>query len=451
MIGGAVAGFLGLRGLRSLRHRNYRLFFVGQLVSVTGTRMQVIAQSWLVLELTGDPFLLGVVVAAQFGPILLLGLFGGLIADGLPKRRTLIVTQGLEMVLALVLFGLTITGEVTVWHVIVLAAALGLVNAIDTPTRQSFAIEMVGKNDVANAVALNVSTFNTARVLGPAIAGLVIASIGIPAVFLINGLSYLAVITALLIMRTDALQSSPSIARPAGIREVLENLVEGLGYVWHAPLLLLVVVLLGVVSIFGINFVVLGPPLARDILHADVSGYGLLMSAFGAGALVSAVGIAMFGSRPATMAVAAMSLGVCLIALSSSSWLPLSLVLMALAGFGVVGTGATGNMTLQLGAPDHLRGRVISVYVVVFDGTAPIGGLITGAIASSAGVATALWIGGGVCAIAGVVAAVCLSLIGRSPATSTGPRGQAVVPSQRATVSSNMARDPADRPGQPFP
>ena len=451
MIGAAVAGFFGLRGLRSLRHRNYRLFFVGQLVSVTGTRMQVIAQSWLVLELTGDPFLLGVVVAAQFGPILLVGLFGGLIADGLPKRRTLVVTQALEMALALVLFGLTISGAVTVWHVIVLAAALGLVNAVDTPTRQAFAIEMVGRNDVANAVALNVSTFNTARVLGPAIAGLVIASVGIPAVFLINGFTYLAVITALLIMNTDALQSSPSIARPANIREVLENLVEGLRYVWHAPLLLLVVVLLGVVSIFGINFVVLGPPLARDILHADVSGYGLLMSAFGAGALVSAVGIAMLGSRPGTMAVAATSLGVSLIALANSSFLPFSLVLMALAGFGVVGTGATGNMTLQLGAPDQLRGRVISVYVVVFDGTAPIGGLIIGAIASSAGVATALWIGGGVCTIAGLVAALFLGRIGRRPATSIGPRGRVDITGQQAAVSSDASRDPADRPGQPFP
>lgn len=383
--------------------------------------MQVIAQGWLVLVLTDDPFVLGVVVAAQFVPLLLLGLFGGLIADRLPRRPTLIVTQALEMGLAMILFGLTASGTVTIWQIILLAAALGLVNAIDTPTRQSFGIEMVGRDDIANAVALNVSTFNIARVVGPAIAGLVIALTSIPVAFLINGLSYIAVIVALLMMRSDALLSPLPAPRQRGIHQIADNLTEGLEYVRRTPLVLMAVVILGFVSIFGINFMVLGPPLARDILHSDASGYGLLMSAFGIGALGSALAIAIYGPRTGMIAVAPVLLGLSLIGLSLSRSESLSLALMAVAGLGVVGTGATGNTTLQVAVPDRLRGRVMSVYLVVFDGTAPIGGLIMGAIASSAGVAVALWIGGGLSAIAGLVAAIWLGRIRRITTTIERP------------------------------
>ncbi len=407
-IGRVSATLVSLRGLRSLRHRNYRLFFFGQLVSVAGSRMQVIAQSWLVLILTGDPFLLGVVGAAQHGPLLLGGLFGGLIADALPKHRTIVVAQVLEMLLALALFALTASGVIEVWHILVLAVALGVVTAVEVPTRQAFAIEMVGREDVANAVALNVSTFNTARVIGPAIAGFVIAVSDVSVVFLINSLSYLVVVIALLVMRTEALLGPNPIPHQNGIRTALGDLVDGLNYVRHAPLVRLTLVTLGVVSIFGINLQVLGPFLARDVLQADASGYGLLMSAFGAGALAAAVGITVLGTRPVMIPIGAMLLGASLVVLAGSRFLPLSLGLLVLGGIGAIGMGATGNVTLQLQAPDRLRGRVMSVYVVVFDGTAPIGGLMMGAIASQAGVPVALAIGGGVSAGMGLLAAIWL-------------------------------------------
>ena len=218
-------------GGRAFRHRNYRLFFSGQLVSLVGTWMQTVAQAWLVLQLTGDPFLLGLVAAMQFLPVMVLGLFGGLIADALPKRRTLIVTQVVQMMLAFVLFGLTATGAVEVWQIIMLALLLGVTNAVDMPTRQSFVVEMVGRSDVANAVALNSAVFNTARIVGPAIAGLTIGAFDISIAFLINGLSFLAVIVAYAMMRDDELASPPVISRPHTVREVGRTLAEGIRYV----------------------------------------------------------------------------------------------------------------------------------------------------------------------------------------------------------------------------
>ena len=225
------AGLMGYQGWRALRHRNYRLFFGGQLTSLIGTWMMTVAQSWLVLQLTGNPFDLGVVAAVQFLPVLVLGLFGGVIADSLPKRRTLVLTQGFSSVLSFVMFLLVVTHTVQVWHVLVIAFLLGCRNAVDMPTRQAFAVEMVGREDISNAVALNSAMFNGARVIGPAVAGLTIGAFGVGPAFLLDAISYLAVIVALLAMREPDLHTRPGIARPQSIEAVVENLREGLSYV----------------------------------------------------------------------------------------------------------------------------------------------------------------------------------------------------------------------------
>ena len=401
-------------GARAFRHRNYRLFFSGQLVSLIGTWMQTVAQAWLVLQLTGDPFLLGLVAAMQFLPVMVLGLFGGLIADALPKRRTLIVTQVVQMVLAFVLFGLTATGAVEVWQIMVLALLLGITNAVDMPTRQSFVVEMVGRGDVANAVALNSAVFNTARIVGPAIAGLTIGAFDISIAFLFNGLSFLAVIFAYGLMREEELVSPPVLSRPHTVREVGRTLTEGIRYVRRTDLVLLATVIVGLVSLFGMNFGVIIPALARDVLHTDATGYGFLMAASGIGSLVAALSIAFSGrSTPAFIAGGALLLGVAEIAAAMIHVYPLALVAMALVGFGAIGMAATANTMIQLAVPNELRGRVMSVYTTVFVGSSPLGGLLMGWIASRFGVEVSLAVGGVACVVLGLIAFLWL---GRIPA-----------------------------------
>ena len=404
-----MGSFVDFHGWRAFRHRNYRLFFGGQAISLVGTWMQQVAQGWLVLQLTGDPLILGLTAAAQFTPVLFLGLFGGLIADQLPKRQILIVTQIVAMVLALALFVLTATGLVQVWHVLVLALLLGATNAIDMPTRQSFAVEMVGRDDVANAVGLNSALFNASRILGPAMAGLTIGAFDISIAFLLNGLSYLAVILAYLVMRDEDLRPAPRIDRPSSVRDVVDTLAEGLRYVRHTPVVLLAVVVVGTVATFGMNFSVLTPPLAQDVLHSDASGFGFLMAASGIGSLAAALGIAFAGrARTAFIAWGAIVLGVAELILSVSRSFPLSLVAMALIGFGGIGMAATANTAIQLTVPDRLRGRVMSVYTTVFAGSTPIGGLLLGGLASASGVPIALLAGGAVSALVGIAAIVWL-------------------------------------------
>jgi MFS family permease len=397
---------------RAFRHRNYRLWFVGQSISGIGTWMQMVAQSWLVLALTGDPFMIGVVAAAQYSPVLAFGLFGGLVADGLPKRRVLLATQSVFGACALLLWLLSATGAVQVWHVALVAFGFGLTNAIDMPVRNSFSVEMVGREDVSNAVALNSALFNAARIVGPAVAGLTIGAFGVSIAFLVNGLSYLAVIMALLLMRPTELQSPPTIPRPASVGAVLGSLAEGLGYVRRTPIVLLAVVLVGTVSTFGMNFTVLMPALARDVLGTDASGYGFLMSASGLGALAAALWIASARrSRQMLIGLGALLLGLMEIVLGFSRLYPLSLLAMLLVGFGSVSMTATANATVQLHVPDQLRGRVMSVYMTIFVGSTPIGSLIVGAIASRLGTDVAVSFGGAMSAVAAGYAIVRLRRI----------------------------------------
>ena len=385
----------GFQGAPAFRHRNDRLFFGGQAISLVGTWMQQVAQGWLVLQLTHDPFWLGLVAAAQFGPVIVFGLFGGVIADQLPKRQTLLVTQVVAMVLALILFGLTATGLVEVWHVMVLAALLGVANAVDMPVRQAFAVEMVGRDDVTNAVGFNAALFNASRIVGPAVAGLLIGAFDISAAFLINGLSYVGVIVAYMLMRDSELRATDPIARPTGIHDVWDNLAEGARYVRDTPLVLLSCVVVGLAATFGMNFQVLVPPLADNVLEVGASGFGFLMAASGIGSTAAALGVAFSKrTRARWIAIGAMALGIGGIGLAWSPSFPVALLAMLVAGAGGIAMAVTANTTIQTTVPDQLRGRVMSVYTTVFAGSVPAGGLLAGYVASRWGVGVAFAAGG---------------------------------------------------------
>jgi MFS family permease len=385
---------MAFRGARAFRHRNYRLFFGGQAISLVGTWMQQVAQGWLVLQLTHDPLWLGLVSLAQFGPVIVLGLFGGVIADQLPKRKTLMATQTVAMILAFVLFGLTASHVIQVWHVLVLSALLGIANAFDMPARQSFAVEMVGRDDVANAVGLNSALFNASRILGPAAAGLLIGAFDISIAFLINGISFIAVILAYLAMRDSELRAVTQNPRPRNVREVLSTMAEGARYVRTTPIVLLAVSIVGLAATFGMNFSVLVPPLADNVLHVGASGFGFLMAASGVGSTIAALWVAFQnrpGPRPIVFGAIALGLGSIVLAFSTS--FALSLIAMAIAGAGGIAMAVSANTTIQLAVPDHLRGRVMSFYTTIFSASVPAGGLLMGAIASGWGVPFSLFVG----------------------------------------------------------
>jgi MFS family permease len=398
---------MGARGVAAFRHRNYRLFFSGQAISLIGTWMQQVAQAWLVLQLTHDPLWLGVVAAAQFIPVMLFGLFAGVLADTLPKRPTLIVVQTVMMSLAIVLAVLTATGLVTVPIIIGLALLLGCANAVDMPVRQSFAVEMVGREDIGNVVALNSAMFNGARIVGPAVAGLTIGLVGVAAAFTVNAFSFLAVIIGLLAMRDSELRSPPRIDRPRSIGAVFVHLREGFDYVRSTPLVLLAVLVVGLVSTFGMNFGVVIPTLTQETLHSDAAGYGFLMASSGVGSLLAALWLAFGGNpRPTWMAAGAAILGIGEVLLAASRSYPLSMLLMVGVGFGAIAMAATANTTLQLSSPDRLRGRVMSFYTTIFAGSTPIGGLLMGGIASSLGIVVAMAVGGALSMAVGIGALI---------------------------------------------
>ncbi|MFI5226151.1 MAG: MFS transporter [Candidatus Limnocylindrales bacterium] len=425
-----------LGSLPALSHRNYRLFFGGQLISLIGTWMTTVAQSWLILQLTGNPFDLGLIAVFQFGPVLVLGLFGGLIADSLPKRPTMYVTQTVAMIVSFLLFALAASGTVQVWQVFLLAAVMGVRNAVDMPTRQAFAVEMVGKEDIGNAVALNSAMFNGARVLGPAIAGLTIGAFGVSVAFLIDGFSFLAVLLALFLMRADELRPAPRIDRPTTVREVGHNLADGLRYVRRTGMVLLSVTIIGVVATFGINFNVLIPPLAQNVLHVGASGYGFLMAASGLGSLIAALAIAFGGTKAVRMLWGALLLGLSQVIMGFVGSYEADLILMFAAGAGSITMMATANTTIQLVVPDMLRGRVMSVYLTVFAGTSPIGGLLFGALAANAGAQAAIAIGGGISAIAAVLGFVWLARLQKAASIAAPVAATSESPAAASLLSS---------------
>ena len=395
----------GSDGMSPFRHRNYRLFFGGQAISLVGTWMQQVAQAWLVLELTHDPIWLGIVAAAQFIPVIILGLFAGVAADALPKRRVLLWTQTAMMLLAAILAALTLTGVVQVWMILVLAFLLGIANAVDMPVRQAFSIELVGHDDVSPAVALNSAMFNGARIIGPAVAGLTIGAFGVGPAFVINALSFLAVIIGLQLMHERDLHTPVRVERPSSPRAVIGNLAEGLAYVRRTEVVLLAVIVVATVATVGMNFTVLIPAFAQQDLGSDASGYGFLMAASGVGSLLAAMRLVFGGRpRPIRLATGAILLGLSSVLLAVDTNFAIALGLMVLIGFGSILMAATGNTTIQLAVPDHLRGRVMSVYTTAFSFSVPVGGLAMGAVASTAGVAFAIALGGALSLLIGLAA-----------------------------------------------
>jgi MFS family permease len=390
-------------GLRAFRHRDFRLFWTAQLVSLVGTWMQSVAQSWLVLELTNSPFRLGLVGTLQFTPMLLFSFVAGALADRLPKRRLILAAQTLLFLQALALAALVHAGHIQYWHVALFALVYGFANTIDMPTRQAFLIEMVGKSDLMNAIALNSGMFNSARIVGPALAGVLIAHWGMAPAFLANALSFLPVLAVLTAIRAQGLP------RAQTGRRLAVEIREGLGYAGRTPRILLTLAMVVVVSAFLFNYNVFVPLLARDVLHQEARGFGLLMTMLGVGAVGGAVALALsrHGRPPvAALAVPALVQGVATALLAAAGSVRTAAALLLIMGFCGILFMAGSNTTLQLTVPDELRGRVMSLYTFVFAGVTPFGSLLVGAIAEKFGIRTSLV----VASTAGVVSVLALLL-----------------------------------------
>ncbi|HEV2236501.1 MAG TPA: MFS transporter [Ktedonobacterales bacterium] len=399
----------------ALRHRNFRLFWFGQVISVSGTWMQSVGQAWLVLTLTHNAFLLGLVGVFQFLPVLCLSLVGGMLADKLPKRNVLMGTQSAAAVQALVMFILTATGVVRVWHVFVLAACLGTINALDIPTRQAFISEMVPQRDLMNAISLNSAQFNASRVVGPGVAGVLIAALGIPPLFCFNALSYIAVIGGLALMNPALLQRTRKLA--TGERP-LRQIREGVAFAVRTPMIRLSLIMLFAISTFGLNFNITLPLLADTVYHSGATGFGTMSSLLGLGSLLAALALAALVKKPhaALLVLGAAVFGSYEAVLAFVPHQQQALAILAVIGFASISFSATANTMLQTHSPAHMRGRVMSLFAMVFAGATPIGALATGAIAGAWGTSAALLAGAAPCL---AVAALGLAVLIRGRQTTT--------------------------------
>jgi MFS family permease len=381
------------RWLRALQHRDFRIFWSGQVVSLVGTWMQSVAQSWLVLDLTGSAFLLGVIGALQFGPMLLFSFVAGAAVDRLPKRRVIMLTQSVFLAQALTLAALVWGGHVRYWHVAVLATLFGLTNTLDLPARQAFIVEMVGKESLVNAIALNSAAFNGARIVGPAAAGLLVARYGAAPAFLLNGLSFAAVLVALAAVRAQG------VPRPERGTTIGQDIAEGVRYALGSRRIAFVLGLVAAVSIFVFNYNVLVPLFARDVLHADAHGFGLLMAAIGVGALAGALAQAALGTaQPSVTAIVTGAViltgGMILVGVTRHFWS--ASIMLFVMGFAGIIFMTSCNTTVQLTSPDELRGRLMSLYTFVFAGVAPVGSLLLGAIVEVLGAPAGFMVGGAI-------------------------------------------------------
>ncbi len=397
-----VAGGLSWRKtFAAFRHRNYRLFFAGQLISVIGSWMQQVAMGWLVYKISNSAFTLGVVRFLSAIPITLLALLAGAVADRVEKRAVVVATESTAMVLAFVLAALVYFQVVQVWQIMLLALLEGITDAFDIPTRQSFVVEMVGKEDLMNAIALNSSLFNGARVFGPALAGVLIGIVGVAGCFFLNGVSYLAIVGAYLAMRL------PAMTARAERKPIWHETLDGFRHVAGNRTLRAVIGLVTVVSLFGWPYSVLLPVFARDVLHTGASGYGYLMAANGVGAFFGAITLASLGDSPHKRKIFYGGLfGFCgmliVFALSKVYWL--SAAALAGSGFCMIIFFATANTSVQTRVPDELRGRVMGIYSLAFIGLTPFGSLLAGALARAVSAAFAVALGAVICIVAGLVA-----------------------------------------------
>ncbi|MEO8392599.1 MAG: MFS transporter [Chloroflexota bacterium] len=390
-------------GFHALKVRNFRLFIIGQIISLTGTWMETTATAWLVLTLTNSPLALGLVTTLQFLPVMILSLYGGVLADKLPKRRTLITTQSLLLVQAGIFATLVGTHSIQLWHLYILAVTQGLIIAIDTPVRQAFVSEMVGRDELVNAVSLNSMTFNAARILGPAIAGIVIAKLGIAPALYFNTASYVAVVFALFLMREKDLFK---VARkPVG--SAWNNVKEGLAYTWHTPQILVIMIVVGAIGTFGYNFTVLLPLISDFVLHVDAAGFGLLTSFLGLGSLIAAVSTAYLKAPNLRRVLIAAGIFSLLLALSAISRIFIvTALLMAIIGVAAIIFSISTNSMLQLNTPDELRGRVMSLNVLLVMGSTPIGAFLIGLMSDHLGVPAAIFTCAMLCLIGVGIAAL---------------------------------------------
>ena len=383
------------RTFSSLSVRNYRLYFFGQIVSMSGTWIQSVAQMWLVYELTGSGVALGVVTALQFTPVLVAGMWGGIVADRFDKRKILIATQAAAAVLAAVLGTLTALGMIELWMIYVLAFALGSVSVIEVPTRQSFVVEMVGEDQLSNAVGLNSTVFTSARVIGPAIAGLLIAGVGIAWCFLINAVSFAAVIVSITKMDPAELHRGAPIERAKG------QLREGLRYVWNTPILRSSLLMMAIIGTIAFNFRILLPVMAEEEFGGGAGTFGLLSALMGVGTVLGAL-FAASRSQPTrkTLIYSAIAYGVLIVIAGLAPTLSLEMIALVPMGAAGIAFVVTANSTLQLNAKESMRGRVMALYSVVFLGSTPIGSPIVGWIGETFGVRAGFFISGFACLLA---------------------------------------------------
>ncbi len=397
--GATSTGRMRRRTFSSLKVRNFRLFATGQVISNSGTWMQRVAQDWLILELThGSGTAVGIATGLQFLPLLLFSLWGGIIADRYRKRNVLLVTQATMGALALILGVLAVTGVVQPWHVYLLAFGLGLATVVDNPTRQSFAIEMVGKADLSNAIALNSAVFNLARIAGPAIAGLVIALVGTPTAFFLNAASYLAVIVSLKLMRPSELHPADRVVRAKG------QLREGLTYVRSRPDLMLTLLLIFFIATFGMNFGVTTALMSRVVFHTGAGKFGIASAVFAFGALIGALVAARRSKQGMRLLVlTALAFGLCEVAAGYMPTYWLFLVLLVPTGLAVISLSTAANASVQLNTPAEMRGRVMGIYMLVFLGGAPLGAPLTGWVAQEFGTRLAMASGGVISVLATII------------------------------------------------
>lgn len=397
----ATGGISFRKTFSAFRHRNFRLYFSGQLISFTGTWMTTTAQGWLVYQLTGSKALLGIVAAAASAPMLVFATLGGWIADRYPKRFVIVCTQISSMLLSLAMAALVWTKIVQPWQIIALAVLGGITMAFDMPARQSFVIEMTSREDLMNAISLNSSAFNCARIVGPSVAGLLMAHISIAACFLCDGLSFIPVIAGLLMMHLP--KKETQIASSGG---AIAQALDGFRYVWGHRRVLTILSLFTVVGVFGWSYSVLLPAFAHDVLHLGANGYGLLMAGSGVGALVAALGVASAGHMlpTRTMALGGVWIfSITLILFAYTRNLYLGVVLLAIVGFGLVLYFSTSNTVLQSIVPDEMRGRVMGIWALIFGGMIPLGSLQAGLMADILGTPATMAIGALICALAALV------------------------------------------------
>lgn len=384
----------------ALRHKNFRLFYTGQTISLVGTWMQSVAQGWLVLQLTNSAYYVGLVSALGSLPVLLVSLPAGVFADRTNKRRLVIVTQAFSMAQALVMALLIWTRRVELWNVAALAVFLGLVNAFDIPTRQSFVVDLVGREDLMNAIALNSAAFNAARVVGPAVAGVLISTLGLAACFFLNAVSYIAVLAGLKRITLPPLVRGEPRAHP------WLQFREGARFVRQDRRVAALIVLTALISIFGFAYLVLMPVFARDVLHVGAAGLGFLMASVGVGAGAAALGLAALGPRVRKgdlLRWSGLAFGLALVVFAAVRWLPVVVLVLMLTGGGMILNNAVTNTLLQTIVPDALRGRVMGFYTFVFVGMAPFGAFLAGWVAGRAGAPVAVALGGTMCALGSLV------------------------------------------------